>query len=265
MAMPDTSEGAAMDKERLLHRLDEIGQSLAESGHGRALIGLGSVGVELERLDDYSDLDFFAIVEVGYKQKFLQDLTWLSRVHPIAYSFQNTPDGYKLLYSDGIFCEMAIFEEAELEQIPFAEGRIVWKAEEVDEAIRLPRQRTRAPAERPVEWLVGEALTCLYVGLQRHLRGEKLSAQRFVQHFAVDRVVELIERHGEHGKALVDPFAVERRIEARHPDLAPRLATFIQGYEGTPASARALLAFLDEHFVINHAMRDHILALYEQT
>jgi hypothetical protein len=35
-----------------------------------------------------------------------------------------------------------------------------------------------------VEWLLGEALTCLYVGLCRYHRGEKLSAQLFIQHYA---------------------------------------------------------------------------------
>lgn len=48
----------------LLNRLDAIGHSLEKSGHALALIGLGSAGVETERLDSYSDLDFFAIVEV---------------------------------------------------------------------------------------------------------------------------------------------------------------------------------------------------------
>jgi len=51
----------------LLARLDAIGRALDASGHGMALLGLGSVGLELERLDAYSDLDFFAIVEAGHK------------------------------------------------------------------------------------------------------------------------------------------------------------------------------------------------------
>jgi hypothetical protein len=110
---------------KLLTRLDEIGQSLAQSGHGLALIGLGSVGTELARIDAYSDLDFFAIVETGYKTQYIEDLSWLSRLCPIAYSFRNTVDGYKLLYTDGIFCEFAVFEPAELSHIPFAAGRKV--------------------------------------------------------------------------------------------------------------------------------------------
>ncbi len=49
-------------RERLLKRLDDIGRSLAGRPDALALIGLGSVGRELERLDDYSDLDVFVIV-----------------------------------------------------------------------------------------------------------------------------------------------------------------------------------------------------------
>ena len=95
------------DPQRLLQRLDEIGQALAQSDHALALIGLGSVGTELDRLDAYSDLDFFAIVEPTYKSRYLQHPDWLYRVHPIAFAFENTADGYKLLFADGIFCEMA--------------------------------------------------------------------------------------------------------------------------------------------------------------
>ena len=88
----------------LLTRLDDIGRTLEKSGHALALIGLGSVGVEIERLDAYSDLDFFAIVEKGYKRQYLDNLDWLSSLCPVAYSFRNTEDGYKLLFQDGIFC-----------------------------------------------------------------------------------------------------------------------------------------------------------------
>src|SRR5687767_10210768 len=107
-----------MKRELLLKRLAEIGDSLSKNENALALLGLGSVGIELERLDEYSDLDFFVIVRPGYKQQFIDDLSWLSAVCPIAYCFKNTIDGYKLMFSDGIFCEMALFEEAELAKIP---------------------------------------------------------------------------------------------------------------------------------------------------
>jgi lincosamide nucleotidyltransferase B/F len=114
-------------QEVLISRLNEIGASLAASDKAIALIGLGSVGLEIDRLDEFSDLDFFAVVEAGFKDEFLDDLAWLSSTCPIAYRYRNTPDGYKVLFEDGVFGEFSVFEEAELRDIPFAPGRIVWK------------------------------------------------------------------------------------------------------------------------------------------
>lgn len=60
-----------MRKEALFQRLDNIGQVLAQKEGALLLLGLGSVGSETERADDYSDLDFFVITENGMKQDLL--------------------------------------------------------------------------------------------------------------------------------------------------------------------------------------------------
>lgn len=246
-------------KERLLQRLDEIGHALAQSEGGLALLGLGSVGQELNRLDEYSDLDFFVIVKPGYKVGFIANLEWLNCIQSIAYSFQNTDDGYKLLFADGIFCEFAIFEPDELAQIPFTNGRIIWQAADFD--ANLLERPAIAQSERSIEMLVGEALTNLYVGLGRYRRGEKLSAARFIQGYAVDRVVELAARVEESSWGLADPFDGARRFEMRFGETAVHLPQFIPGYEHSPAAALAILKFLDDHFAVNPAMKQAILSL----
>jgi hypothetical protein len=245
----------------LLERLEDIAHSLERTGRGLALIGLGSVGLELERLDACSDLDFFAIVEPGSKPDYLQTLDWLAAPAPITYAFPNTADGFKYLYADGIFCEMAVFEPEELADIPFAPGRVVWRRADVDLQIAQPRRIPAAPQDRDLDWLLGEALTNLYVGLQRERRGEKLSALRFIQGYALDRLVELAARVEQPGPALEDPFTPERRFELRFPHTAGDLASFAQGYRGNRESARAILAYLDGHFEINPAMKRSILEL----
>jgi hypothetical protein len=250
-----------MDTQSLLTRLDEIGQSLAQSNHALALIGLGSVGLELDRLDNYSDLDFFVIVEEGYKQSYLDSLRWLSDVHPIAYSFLNTVDGYKLLFEDGIFCEFAVFEIAELKNIPFTPGRIVWKRADVPASLGQPVLKPPAASNRDSEWLLGEAVTNIYVGLQRDARGEKLSGMRFIQGYAVDRLLELMEYIEERQGIHRDPFVNERRFEQRHPDVVPCLHTWAQGYANNRDSARSLLQYLEEHFNVNQAMAVEIRKL----
>lgn len=247
--------------ETLLARLDAIGRSLEATGQALALLGMGSVGVELERLDAHSDLDFFAIVQPGYKAAFLADLSWLSSIRPIVYAFQNTHDGFKLLFDDDIFCEFAVLEPQELSTIPFAEGRVVWKAPEVDETIRIPVWRAPERTPPTEEWLAGEALTCLYIGLKRDKRGERLSAQRFIQNYAVDRVLELTAQRTPAANGLADSFNIERRYEQRYPHLAPHLPSFIQGYAANAPSALAILAFLEQITAVSPVMAERIRAL----
>jgi hypothetical protein len=228
----------------LLARLDAIGRALQASGPALALIGLGSVGQEQARLDVWSDLDFFAVVQPGHKQRYLAQLDWLHQAHPLVWSFQNTVDGHKALMEDGVFCEFAVFEPHELAAIPFAPGRVVWKQPGVDEHIATPRKPVPdavAPAE---EWVVGEALSCLFVGLQRWHRGEKLSAARFVQSYAVDRLLELDALREPAALRDADPFNRERRVEARRPALALELPALLPGYAHTPEAALVLLQAL---------------------
>jgi hypothetical protein len=240
-----------MDPHLLLERLDGIGHSLEQSDHALALIGLGSVGLELERLDAHSDLDFFVIVEPGYKQFYLDNLQWLSNVCPIAYCFANTGDGYKALFADGIFCEFAVFEPDELQTIPFAPGRIVWKQPHVPMTLGQPVAVPPNPPKRDPDWLLGEALTNLLVGLGREKRGEKLSALRFIQGYAVDRVLELADYVEIAQEAVRDSFANERRFEQRYPALARQASAWLGGYECNCESALAILAFLEQHFKVN--------------
>ncbi|HSN89449.1 MAG TPA: hypothetical protein VL025_21980 [Thermoanaerobaculia bacterium] len=244
-----------MDRRQvLLARLDDVGRSLQGTGSALALLALGSVGLETDRLDEHSDLDFFVLVEAGAKERFLADLGWLERARPVAYRFRNTVDGYKVLFDDGVYGEFAVFEPDELPGIPFAPGRIVWKQPQVDDAVAVPVLRGREEAPSGTEWLLGEALSNLYVGLSRFYRGEKLSAARLIQVYAVDRILDLAERIEPAGAASRDRFSLERRFEQRFPGLASELPAFQQGYERSRESARAILDFLERRFEVNAAM-----------
>jgi lincosamide nucleotidyltransferase B/F len=238
----------------LLKRLQDIGESLQASQHALALIGLGSVA--RLSLDAYSDLDFFAVVEDGYKEHYIQNLDWLTGISPVAYVFQNTPDGHKLLYADGIFCEFAVFEMGELQSIPFSAGRVVWKKPEVQDCIAFPR--TPTPSKLDPQWQLGEALTNLLIGLKRFRRGEKLSGSRFVQSYALEHILELVQLIEPEQPYPKDPFSHDRRLEQRFPKFAELLPSFVQGYQNTPQSALAMLEFLEQHFTINTAIAQEI-------
>jgi hypothetical protein len=244
----------------LLARLDAIAAALRASGHALALIGLGSVGLETERLDEWSDLDFFAIVEPDHKRRYLDRLDWLEAAHPLAWHYRNTFDGHRALMADGVFCEFAVFEPQELDAIPFAPGRLVWAREGVDPSIATPRRPMPGPRTTDETWIVGEALACLLVGLQRWHRGEKLSAMRFVQGLALDRLIELDALRGHVPRG--DPFNPDRRLESRQRRLAPELPRLAGGYAQTPAAALAMLAALEARGAqLNSAVVARIRAL----
>lgn len=249
--------------QRLLERLNAIASSLKDSGNALALLGLGSVGIETARMDEYSDLDFFAIVRPGFRDHFIENLDWLTDICPLSYTFRNTVDGYKVLFEDDIFCEFGVFEPHALRAIPFTRGRLIWKDDAFDESLCVPqtRQRDENPVEGTDEWHLGEALTNLYVGLGRVFRGEILTGTRFIQSYAVDHVLALtrvIETALPHTE---DPFNLERRYEFRYPQTSQHLPTFIQGYERNVESALAILTFLEQSFVVSSAMSTAIREL----
>lgn len=250
------------NRERLLARLEEIGQAVKNTGKALALLGLGSVGQELQRLDDYSDLDFFVIAKRGHKAYFLASLNWLEQVETVAFSFPNTADGRKLLFAGGIFCEMAVFEAHELAHIPYSGARIVWQDEGRSLSFPVSNKLPPVPADPPTaEWLIGEILSNLYVGLGRFQRGETLTAARFIQGYAVDRILELAPLIEEAQGGTADPFDRNRRFEQRYPRIAAELPRFIPGYDKSPQAALAILKFIEHRFPINPAMKKHILAL----
>ncbi len=260
--MGKVNNGSFMNSTQfILDRLEEIGKALSKWDSTLALIGLGSVGTQLDRMDRYSDLDFFVIVKNGSKQQYLDELDWMREVSPIGYCFMNTRDGYKLLFADGVFCEFAVFDDAELAEAVFTPGRIVWKAEGVSDKIAIPQKPVESQSKRSTEWLVGEAITNLYVGLCREQRGEKLSAMRFIQGYAVDRVLELIEQLEPAATVHRDEFNLERRFEQRYPQAAGKITGMLLGYEHNRESALAVMSFLDEQFEVNHSMKQAVLEL----
>lgn len=246
----------------LEERLQALAHELSTRDDALALLALGSVGRELARVDAWSDLDFFVLVRPGAKRRYIADLDWLAAAHPLAWHYQNTADGRKALMADGVFCEFAVFETHELRQIPYAPGRFVWRRAEVDPALAFPEQPL--PARHDADWCIGEALSNLIIGLQRHARGERLAAMRMVQFHALDRVLEYLESQQpdpQRAASARDPFSVDRRIETRSPRLAQTLPVWAGGYERTRQAALALLDVLEAQRVVPACVAEHIRTL----
>jgi hypothetical protein len=248
----------------MLRRLDDLGAHLATRKDALALIGLGSAGVEYDRLDEHSDLDFFVVVEDGAKPRYLEAIDWLQAPCPVAYSFANDRNGRNALYADGIFVEYAIFTVEELARLPFTGGRIVWQRDDAPAGMADGGPPPPEPPFDTVEFQLNEALTNLYVGLHRELRGERLTAARFIQSYAVDRVIALLNLTSTpQGRYRRDSFEPSRRVEQAYPPDVLPLAAMVPGYERNRQAAQATLTWLEGRFAVDPVIASAIQQLLQ--
>ena len=243
---------------KVYQRMIELKDHVSKIKEVRCLLGLGSIS-NLDRLDDFSDIDFFLIVENGQKEKYINDLSWLE-VKPLVYTFKNTKDGYKALFHDGIFAEFAVFDEEEMKTARFTGGTVYYHKDDFDLEIVKPKFEPKFK-EVNVNFNVNEALTNLYIGLLRDLRGEKSSAMTFIQSYAYGLVIELFPKVFDEEIIDVDPYVFERRIESRFPSQRNLLMSMRQGIEKNQESAKSILYFLDKHFEVNKDFHEHIQRL----
>lgn len=227
----------------LLDRLDEVARRLQADSSTLALLALGSVGRDVHRLDEHSDLDFFVITDD--KQRLLEDVSWLG--DPIEWLHRNTRDGYKALVA-GIYHEFAVFTPEELPGIPFAPGRVVWARPGFDVDLLAPV--TVPPPS--AEWLVDEVLSNLFVGLHRWLRGERLAAMQMVQGEALRNALRM--------RQIDDPYDPARRAEMRN---SLEWAELAGGYDHTPEAARAVMRLLPTSGA--RAMREQVELLLRKS
>ena len=145
------------------------------------------------------------------------------------WSFENGPHGRKALLEEGLFAEYAVFSLADLATAGYPPGRIVWQRADAPTGLDEPT----APLPEPpsLAHQIGEAVTNLYVGLHRDLRGERLSATRFIQGYAVDRLTTVLGLLGVGSGRQQDVFAVERGVERRFTTAQLPVAELVPGYE----------------------------------
>lgn len=238
-----------MTPDRLLAGLDAIAATVSKHPKALALLALGSCGVDTQRLDAFSDLDFFVIVEESAKQDFIANLDWLTCGKPLVFAHRNTVDGWKTLDEDGVLCEFAVFCLAELALIPFAQGRVVWARDDFDKSALIP---TRSMDPIDVVWTSNEALTNILVGLKRYLRGEEQAAARAI---VVDGA-ELTCRVMMLGQQS-DPYNPWRRMEHSSSETEGEMKAILR-QPNLPLIARDLVAALAKRTTLPTALCEEL-------
>lgn len=247
---------------KLINRLNLLADRLKKRNDCLGLLALGSCA-EQERLDEWSDLDFFVFVEKGSQSLYLSNLDWLEECSPLAFVFRNTKDGHKILWEDGVYAEYAVFELDMMSDIPYSKGTFIFKRDGVDllesSLLSMPNPY------QTIEYASNEILTNLYVGLLRYHRGEVLSAFRLIQVHAIDRFIAMAHLVYPTQSTQVDLFSLERRVEQRHPELIEVFNKSLLGYKHIPVSAQLILDYLKTITELNPMMVDEIERLINLT
>src|SRR6476661_9096506 len=125
--------------ERLLAFLDRLGAVLADRGDAVALLGLGSVGRDLHRLDEHSDADFFVVVDdTATRDRYIADIDWLEAAQPVVWSFENSDLGRKALLEGDLFAEYAVFAVGDLATAGYPPGRVHWSRADAPAGLEVP-------------------------------------------------------------------------------------------------------------------------------
>jgi lincosamide nucleotidyltransferase B/F len=221
--------------EKAYKRFLELRDVWSTDSRVRAVLGLGSLS-RPARMDVWSDLDFFLIVEDGTKNQFLNNPSWLDVPHN-GFVFQNTPDGFKALTRGDIFVECAVFTFDELQHIPYDRPHVFYLRHEQD-ASRIP-QKVQPIMRHDKSYCLNEAITNLYIGVSRAKRGETFAAMTMIQSYAFMHYVRAVTPPFPEGVE-EDPYVLQRRFEQAFPHQVRILKDVLLGYDHVQASARAL-------------------------
>lgn len=240
--------------QRIHDTLDLLVNATQHSPRAIALVGAGSVGTDFSRLDKYSDIDFFLIVEDGFSSDYINDNSWFGESLPIVFSFRDTKHGNKALLDNGVFLEFAIFTETELALYGIQGLRTIW----CKPGFSLPDFSASQPPARELSYYVDQALSNLYIGVLRLRRGERLAALVMIERFALTNL--LTAYRVKHNLEIEDSFNIERRAEK---SLAIDFARLNQGYERLELSLEEMLTFAERNFEVNQqiaqAIRDLLI------
>lgn len=189
------------------------------------LVALGSMAGQGRQPDEWSDHDFFVVVESGTQEDFRQNLNWLPDTDHIVFSFRETAHGLKVVFDYGHLIEFAVFD---LEELHFARVnlyRVLFDRADISQRMSGLHEKTTFEAQQGTdEHYFGQLLTHLMIGAARYARGEQLSGHRFIKHHAVADILWLLAKYlPAADKSTLDNLDPFRRFEHVFPEVGAEL------------------------------------------
>lgn len=193
----------------------------------KGLVAVGSMAAVDYQPDEWSDHDFYLVVEAGHQEYFRNNMQWLPRFEEISFFFRETEHGVKAVYKNGHLLEFAVFDPDELFLARVNRYRILLDKCDIEERMKKVRERTEGNCGDAIpdnRFLAGEFLTNLLVGTGRFRRGEKISANFFIKQSAMENLLKLIKKNipAENGDIL-DNIDHRRRFEFVWPEQGERI------------------------------------------
>lgn len=185
------------------------------------LVWAGS-SAEVQRADEWSDLDFFVMTRSGAQETMRRDLAWLPYSAEISVAARETTHGLKVLFADGLVLEFAVFDRNELRQAVVNHHELAFGDFAHDiAAIHRPEP---APSVSGLEDHLGLAMSLLVIGVGRARRGERLVAGLGVRTYAVSHLLHAAQLALPNLRpAARDGLDVWRRVEQQFPEFAADL------------------------------------------
>ncbi|MGD9958004.1 hypothetical protein [Nocardioides sp.] len=227
-------------RERFEDYTNRLVASVAAYDDVEGLVLLGSTAAT-ERVDAWSDHDFYLVVRQGREEHFRTHLDWLPDRDQIAFAARETEHGLKVVYRSGAVLEFAVANADDLATFGGSPYRVALDRSTVTEQMLVTRPPA-APADDLTDFRIFLAL--LVIGLGRAARGEELVAGELLRGYALHRLVAVLRRHASAtAGSAPDPYNGLRRFEAAYPELGRALAAAL----ARPAAecGRCLLEFAE--------------------
>lgn len=236
-----------MPSQNTLARFKKYSESLIDScKKNPKIIGLVLVGstAETERVDEWSDHDFFVITESNEQEPLRTDLSWLPNSEEIAFWFRETEHGLKVVYKSGDILEFAIFDCDELGRCTVNHHRLAYGDEAVQRALSIAKDRLPKVVTGDDLSDFRHFLSVLVIQVGRARRGELLTAGQGIRGTAATALLKVLTRQLPYDPQL-DTLDVSRRFEFAHPIIGKIIADALA--QQPEQAAMNLLTISDEH------------------
>jgi hypothetical protein len=161
-----------------------------------AVIGLVACGsmAALHRRDEWSDHDFFVVVESGQQEHFRTHLAWLPDADHIIMAFRETEHGLKVMYDSAHLIEFAVFDVEELRQAKANDYAVLLDRDSVATTMTTHVvKKERPPRNLHQDFL--QTLSLMQVGASRYARGERLSSHVFLKAYTLMHLLPVLAHY----------------------------------------------------------------------